>query len=159
MIDLNDVVDYKEKIIPAGKYEVEVVKSVLGVWGTGRPKIDLTCRIIDTIPSGMEIDYDEYADPIDQMVFPTVNLPVDNDNPAFKKESSEGFIKKLLKDYIKNFNVEIPEDPSDPDYFKEFAANFEEMVGGVVVKYEPSDRNNPGSDPRPVADRACAPNS
>ena len=152
MFNLDDVTGYVEKVIPAGKYEVEVIKSTLDVWGTGRQVIKLQCKIVDTIPSGQDIDLDEFEDPIGQMVYPNVNIPYGKDEPKYKS-SSDGFISKLAKDYINNFSVEIPEDKTD---MKEFAENFTDMVGGVIVKYEPSDRNDPESDPRAVADKSCA---
>ncbi len=143
-MNISDVKDYEEKLIPAGKYLVEILKGTDGETSKGRGKIDLRAKVLDTIPSGEEIDTDKYLDPIDGNVFPAIFLPQDNDINSTKNMMTKG-----LSNWVKFFDLV----PADDEILT--GKDFEGLVGGIVVKHELAFKDDPDSDLRAVVKGAC----
>lgn len=143
-IDLTTLADYKEKLIPEGNYQVRIKKATLGIATTSnRPKIDMHAVILDTVPAGEDLEGlgDDFEYPLEKMVFPSIYFPKAGDKP-----NSANFMMKILANYVKHFGIVV----DDPNDLKAFAKAFVGAEGGVIVKYEPSERDNPKSDPRVV---------
>lgn len=141
-IDLTTLGDYKEKLIPVGNYHVRITKSTLGIAvKTNRPKIDMHAIILDTVPAGEDLSgiEDDFEFPIEKMVFPSIYFPKLGDKPY-----SANIMMKILANYVKHFNIQV----DDPNNLKAFAKAFVGAEGGVIVKYEPSERDDKDSDPR-----------
>ena len=142
-VNVDEIKDYKDTLKAPGKYQVEVVKAKEGVTRQGgpgsRPKIDLTLKVLDTIPAGEDIDEDEYENPLDQMVFASIYFPREDD-----KKNTKNLMMGNLRDYLNNFEVE-PEDPNSLG-----AEDFMGCIGGVEIKHQKRDKNDPNS---PLTDR------
>ena len=78
-MNVEDVKNYEEMLIPEGKYLGEVIDGTDGETQKNRGKIDLRVKLLDTIPSGEDLDLDSFLDPIDSLVFPHIYLPMDGD--------------------------------------------------------------------------------
>ena len=149
-IDLTTIADFKEKLIPEGNYQVVVKKATVGVTSvTERPKIDLQLKIVDNIPAGEDLSgyEDDFEYPLEKLVFGSIMFPLTSDKPQ-----SSSFMMKMLRDWVLHFGIT----PSDPNDLKAFAKEFIGTEGGIIVAYEPSDRNDPDSDPKANVKRSCA---
>ena len=144
-VDLTTITDYEDMLIPEGKYQAVVTKAKAGSTQKGRPKVDLTLKIEDTVPAGEELDLDEYEDPIEKSVFATIYFPVPDD-----KKTTINMFKGLIRDWMNFFEVTA----DDPNDLKALASNFENTIGGILIKYEKMDRDDPESGNRAVVKKA-----
>ena len=82
-INVKAVRDYKERLIPAGDYEVKFTKVEEKLAQTGREWFNITCEFQDTIPSGLEIDEEIAVDPIasKSKLFKGLFFEMDGDKP------------------------------------------------------------------------------
>jgi len=143
VVDVEAVKDYQDLLYPEGKYLVEVMKAKEGLTQKGREKIDLTLKILDTIPANEPIDTDNYLDPMDQVIFSTIYLPNEND-----PKRSADFMNKLLRDYLKAFDVQ-PENPGQLS-----SGDFEGTTGGILIKHEKAYKDDPDSELRAIIKKA-----
>lgn len=131
MANISDTMEYVEKLVPVGNYEVTVLETETGMSGKGTPFIKLHVQLTDTIPAGQDIDYDEYEEPFGKVFFPAIYMPMDGDKSGFKK--------KILRDYIENFSIDLDGvdgsgDLGDPDYLNNLADAFVGAIGGITLK-------------------------
>jgi len=145
-IDIEEVVAYEDLIIPAGKYQAEILKAKFGTTMKGKPKFDLTVKIIDTIPPGEEIDTASFDDPIDKNQFAAIYLP----NEDSDTKAGLNFKKSLLRDWLKYFDVDTEEAGKLND------TDFEGCIGGIQIVHEKMDKSDPESPMRAVVKKACA---
>ena len=145
VVDVNAMKDYKDMIYPEGKFLAEVIKAKEGLTAKGREKIDLTLKILDTVPANEPIDTEENLDPIDQVIFATIYLANDDD-----PKRSADFMNKLLRDYLKAFDVQ----PAVPGELS--ASDFEGTSGGIVIKHEKAYKDDPDSEVKAVVKKAFA---
>lgn len=143
-VNINDIKDYEEKLIPAGKYLVEVLSGKDGQTMKDRGKIDLRLKILDSIPSGEEFDLDSYLDPIDSSIFAPIYLPMDGD-----KANTKNMMTKTLSNYLNFFDVEASEDGVLT------GEDFVGCSGGIIVKHERAFKDDPDSDMRATVKGAC----
>ena len=144
-VDIGSIKDYKEMLIPEGKYLVEIIDGKDDETQKNRGRLALRAKIIDTIPAGEDIDLDSFLDPIDSLIFPNIYLPMDGDVPLTKN-----FMTKTLQGYLIHFEVEA----STPGVLT--AKDFIGCSGGIVVKYQKIDKDDPESDVRLDFKGACA---
>ncbi len=143
-INVNDAKNYRDTLMAPGRYQVEVIKGKDGFTMKDRGKLDLTIKILDTIPPGEEIDEDEFENPIDSTKFVSIYLPAEGD-----AKNTVNMFNGKLRDYLINFEVE-PEDENSLT-----AKDFEGCVGGIVVKHKKRDKNDPNSPMQADIDRSC----
>lgn len=143
-VNVEDLKNYKEMLVPAGKYLVEVIKGQDKKAASGRDMMNLTLKILDTIPPGEETDTENFLDPIDSIQFKLLMAPMEGD-----KIGTVNMFNKNVSDYLNNFDVEA----ADPE--KLVAADFVGTSGGITIKYEKLDKDEPDSDLRAVVDKSC----
>lgn len=143
VVDVDTMKDYQDMLYPEGKFLVEVIKAKEGVTKNGRNKLDLSLKILDTVPSGEPIDTDNFLDPIDQVIFSTIYLANDND-----PKRSADFMNKLLRDYLKAFDIQA----ANPGQLA--AEDFEGTTGGILIKHERAYKDDPESEMRAVVKKA-----
>lgn len=144
-LDIASIKDYEEMLIPAGKYLVEILEGKDEETQKGRGKLGLRAKIIDTIPAGEDIDLDAFLDPIDSLIFPNIYLPMEGDVSRTKN-----MMTKILQGYLVHFEVEA----GTPGVLT--AKDFIGCSGGIVVKHERMDKDDPSSDLRVNIKSACA---
>lgn len=144
-VNVADVKDYVEMLIPEGKYVVECLSAKEGMTLKDRGKIDLRLKILDTIPSGEDIDLESFLDPIDSSVFGAIYFVKDGDIPRTKN-----MMIKTLQSYLKHFEVESAVDGVLT------GDDFVGCNGGIVIKYEKDDKDDPKSSIRAKVKSACA---
>lgn len=144
-LDIDKIKDYEEMLIPEGKYLVEILDGKDEETQKHRGKLGLRAKILDTIPAGEDLDLDSYLDPIDSLVFPNIYLPMDGDVTRTKN-----MMTKILQGYLVHFEVES----STPGVLT--AKDFIGCSGGIVVKHEKMDKDDPKSDLRVNIKGACA---
>lgn len=143
-VNVEDQKDYKDILPAAGRYQAEITKAKEGKTEKGRGKIDLTLKILDTIPAGEEIDEDNFENPIDGIQFATIYMIVDED-----KKSTKNMFNGRLRDWLTNFNV-VAEDPDGLS-----ASDFENLVGGVTIKHQKRDKKDPNSPLQARIENSC----
>ena len=149
-VNVNDIKDYRDILPAPGKYEAEIIKAKEGVTRQGGPgsrgKIDLRFKILDTYPAGQseDIDTDEYENPIDSIQFATIYMVADHD-----KKNTVNMFNGRLRDWLNHFNVE-PEDENSLA-----AEDFEGCIGGVIIKHEKRDKNDPNSPMIARIEQSC----
>ncbi len=143
VVDVDAMKDYQDLLYPEGKYLVEVIKAKEGVTKNGRQKLDLTLKILDTVPAGEPIDTDNFLDPIDQVIFSSIYFAQDSD-----PKRSADFMNKLLRDYLKSFDIS----PANPGQLS--GEDFEGTTGGILIKHEKAYKDDPDSEVRAVVKKA-----
>ena len=123
----NDVLNFKELILPEGAYEAEIFEAKFKKTKDSIPYLETKFRIIDTYPeSGVDFDLDEFKDPYGAILLQRI---------YFETGGKNQWKTKVLKLFHDAFGVEIQEDLE--------ADNYLGTVGGIVVKHVPVDRDNP----------------
>lgn len=143
-ISVDDLKDYKDILPAPGKYQVEITKGKDGFTQKGRGKIDLNFKVLDTIPAGEEIDEEQYENPIDSTKFATIYLPTDGD-----AKNTQNMFNGRIRDWLNNFEVEA----SDPNELT--GKDFVDCVGGVIIKHEKRDKNDPNSPMQARIENSC----
>ncbi len=138
-IDVRAVREHKERLIPTGDYEVKFVKVEEKIAQSGRDWFSLTCEFLDTIPSGQNIDQEDYVDPIKekQKLFKGVFFPMDGDK-ANTKSMFLSDMKKLLE-----YSECIPADDDNLE-----PSDLINLYCGVKVAHKPINKDDPNSDLR-----------
>ena len=144
-MNIEDVKNYEELLIPEGKYVVEILDGKDEETQKHRGKLGLRAKILDTIPAGEDLDLDAFLDPIDSLVFPNIYLPMDGDVARTKN-----MMTKILQGYLVHFEVEA----STAGVLT--AKDFIGCSGGILVKHERRDKDDPQSDLRLNIKSACA---
>lgn len=144
-LNIDDIKNYEEKLIPAGKYLVEVLSGKDGTTLKERGKMDLRVKILDSIPGGEDFDLEAFLDPIDSQLFISIYLPMEGDKP-----NTINMMTKGLSNFLKFFDVEASEKGVLT------AEDFVGCSGGVVVKHERAFKDDPDSDMRATIKGACA---
>jgi len=144
-LDVSEIKNYEEMLIPEGKYLVEVLSGKDGTTMKDRGKMDLRVKILDTIPAGEDLDLDSYLDPIDSQLFIPIYLPMDGD-----KVSTKNMMTKILSNFLNFFDVEA----SEAGVLT--AEDFVGCSGGIVVKHARAFKDDPDSDMKAVVKGACA---
>ena len=136
-INVEEVKNWKDILIQAGNYQVEVLKAEDKVTQYDDDYIAITFKIVDTIPSGLEIDTDNYIDAVEEQSLISTNI-------YFPKEADEQWKRakanKTLQGYLANFEI----DPLNDDEI--VAEDFKDTVGGIYIKHGPKDWKDKNGD-------------
>lgn len=138
-INVTEVRNHKERLIPIGDYEVKFVKVESKVAQSGRDWFNLQCEFQDTIPSGLVIDQEDYVDPMKekQKLFKGVFFPMDEDKP--------GTVSMFMSDLKKLLNYSECQ-PADDNNLE--PSDLINLYCGVKVAHKPINKDDPDSDMR-----------
>lgn len=138
-INVNAVREYKERLIPAGDYEVKFTKVEEKVAQTGREWFNITCEFQDTIPAGLEIDEEIAIDPVanKSKLFKGVFFEMDGD-----KANTVGMFNSAIKSLLLYSECQ----PAKDDELQ--PSDFINLYCGVKVAHKPINKDDPDSDKR-----------
>lgn len=138
-INVNEVRNHVERLIPAGDYEVKFVKVEEKLAQSGREWFNITCEFQDTIPSGIEIDEEIAIDPVasKQKLFKGVFFPMEGDKPGTVSMMNSGLKSLLMYSECEPASDDAIE-PSD----------LINLYCGVKVAHKPINKDDPDGDKR-----------
>ena len=138
-VNVKAVRDYKERLIPAGDYEVKFVKVEEKVAQSGREWFNITCEFQDTIPSGLTIDQEEYVDPIaeKQKLFKGVFFEMEGDKPG-----TIGMFNSTIQSLLLYSECQ----PASDDELQ--PSDLINLYCGVKVAHKPINKDDPNSQKR-----------
>lgn len=138
-ININEVRNHKERLIPAGDYEVKFVKVEEKTAQSGRIWFNLHCEFQDTIPSGLTIDEADFVDPMKSKMrlFKGVFFEMEGDKP--------GTISMFRSDLKKLLNYSECQ-PADDDNLE--PQDLLNLYCGVRVAHKPINKDDKDSDLR-----------
>jgi hypothetical protein len=133
-INVQEVKDYKDLLIPDGNYQVSVIGAEDKTSDYGE-FIELTFKIEDTIPSGQPFAEDE-LDPVAEGTIISTRIYGLKDNAEPWQIKS---FMKTMHGYLDYFDI----DPMDDENIT--AEDFEGRLGGLYIKQEPMVKKDPDS--------------
>lgn len=138
-INVNEVRNHVERLIPTGDYEVKFTKVEAKVAQSGRDWFQITCEFQDTIPSGLTIDQEIAVDPVaeKQKLMKGVFFPMEGDKP--------GTVSMFMSDLKKLLNYSECS-PADDDNLE--PSDLINLYCGVKVAHKPINKDDPDSDKR-----------
>ena len=134
-VNVQAIKDYKDLYIPTGLYEVDVVDAVDGSTENGE-YIDITFKVVDTIPGGQEIDSEEFIDAVAEQSIISYRLWVPGDG-------AEGWQVKAFNRTANGFMEYFGLDPMNEDEI--VGDDFKGLTGGVKIAIEPMNKKDPDS--------------
>jgi hypothetical protein len=138
-INVKAVREHKERLIPAGDYEVKFTKVEEKVAQSGREWFNITCEFQDTIPSGLVIDEEIAVDPIasKQKLFKGV---------FFEMEGDKANTVSMFNSALKSLLLYSECNPASEDELQ--PSDFINLYCGVKVAHKPINKDDPNSDKR-----------
>lgn len=136
-INIEETKNYVDPIIPAGNYQVEVLKAEDKKTMNGDSYINLALKIVDTIPSGQPFDEDDsYIDAVaeESIVYKSIYDPAGSSEKWMRDNAT-----RCVQSYLLNFEI----DPLNDDEL--VAADFENTVGGIKISNVHKDRKDTSS--------------
>lgn len=142
--NVQDVKGFKELIYPRGAYEAKITGAEEKVAKSGRLFYKLELTVNETIPAGLEIDPEEFRNPLGKKIFKNVFLEMEGDKPGYV-----GMCKKALRDLINYANIDLQSDDG---------MDADELLNqyvGITIGHEKINRDDPNSDMKAEVSGFC----